>query len=40
MAKKYLEKNVLEAAIERLEIIFQDFENIYFSVSRAEKIVQ
>ncbi len=40
MAKKYLEKNVLEAAIERLEIIFRDFENIYFSVSRTEKIVQ
>lgn len=33
MAKKYLEKNVLEAAIERLEIIFQNFENVYFSVS-------
>ena len=33
MAKKYLEKNVLEAAIERLEIIFQNFDNIYFSVS-------
>ena len=27
MAKKYLEKNVLEAAIERLEIIFENFEN-------------
>lgn len=37
MAKKYLEKNVLEAAIERLEIIFQDFENIYFSVSRRKR---
>ncbi len=33
MAKKYLEKNVLEAAIERLEIMFQNFENIYFSFS-------
>lgn len=33
MAKKYLEKNVLEAAIERLEIIFDEFENVYFSVS-------
>lgn len=33
MSKKYLEKNVLDAAIERLEIIFQNFENIYFSVS-------
>lgn len=33
MPKKYEEKNVLEAAIERLEIIFSNFENIYFSVS-------
>lgn len=33
MAKKYLEKNVLDAAIERLQIIFEDFDNIYFSVS-------
>ena len=33
MAKKYLEKNVLDAAIERLEIMFQNFDNIYFSVS-------
>ncbi len=33
MAKKYLEKNVLEAALERLEIMFQNFDNIYFSVS-------
>ena len=33
MPKKYLEKNVLEASIERLEIIFNNFENIYFSVS-------
>ncbi len=34
MAKKYLEKNVLEAALERLEIMFKNFDNIYFSVSR------
>ncbi len=33
MPKKYLEKNVLDAAIERLEIIFHEFENIYFCVS-------
>lgn len=33
MGKIYLEKNVLEAAIERLEIMFKEFENIYFSVS-------
>lgn len=33
MAKKYLEKNVLDAAFERLEIIFQEFDNVYFSVS-------
>lgn len=33
MSKKYLEKNVLDATLERLEIIFQNFENIYFSVS-------
>ena len=33
MAKKYLEKNVLEATIERLNIIFTKFENVYFSVS-------
>ena len=33
MAKKYLEKNVLEASIERLEIMFENFDNIYFSVS-------
>lgn len=33
MPKKYLEKNVLDAAIERLEIIFSEFENIYFCVS-------
>ncbi len=33
MSKKYLEKNVLDAALERLEIIFENFDNIYFSVS-------
>lgn len=33
MPKIYLEKNVLDAAFERLEIIFNNFENIYFSVS-------
>ena len=33
MAKVYLEKNVLEAAFDRLEIIFNNFENVYFSVS-------
>lgn len=33
MAKKYLKINVLDAAIKRLEIIFQNFDNIYFSVS-------
>lgn len=33
MGKKYLEKNVLEAAIERLQIMFENFNNIYFSVS-------
>ena len=33
MGKIYLEKNVLDAAIERLEIIFNEFENIYFCVS-------
>lgn len=33
MAKKYLEKNVLQAAYERLEIIFNNFDNVYFSVS-------
>ena len=33
MAKKYLEKNVLDAAIERLRIIFSNFDNVYFSVS-------
>ena len=33
MAKVYLEKNVLDATFERLEIIFNNFDNIYFSVS-------
>ena len=33
MAKKYLEKNVLDAAIERLEIMFHNFDHIYFSFS-------
>ena len=33
MGKKYLEKNVLEAAMERLDIMFKNFDNIYFSVS-------
>lgn len=33
MAKIYLEKNVLDAAFDRLEIIFKNFDNIYFSVS-------
>ena len=33
MAKVYLEKNVLDASLERLEIIFNNFENVYFSVS-------
>ncbi len=33
MPKKYLEKNVLEAALERLKIIFNEFDNIYFCVS-------
>lgn len=33
MAKKYLEKDVLEATFERLEIIFNNFDNVYFSFS-------
>jgi len=33
MGKKYLEKNVLEATIERLHIMFENFNNIYFSFS-------
>ena len=30
MPKIYLEKNVLDAAFERLEFIFNHFDNIYF----------
>ncbi len=33
MPKVYLEKNVLDATFERLEFIFDNFDNIYFSVS-------
>ena len=33
MAKKYLEKDVLQAARERFEIIFKNFNHIYLSVS-------
>jgi len=33
MPKLYLEKNVYEAALERLEMIFSHFDHIYFSVS-------
>lgn len=33
MPKVYLEKNVLDAAFERLEIVFNNFDNVYFSVS-------
>ena len=33
MSKIYTDKNVLEAALERLEIAFNNFDNIYFSVS-------
>jgi len=33
MTKIYLEKNVLEAAEERLEIVFNEFDQVYFSVS-------
>ncbi len=33
MTKKYLEKNVLDATIERLEMIFSHFEHVYFSFS-------
>lgn len=33
MAKKYLEKDVLQATLERLDIIFTNFDNVYFSVS-------
>lgn len=31
--KTFLEKNVFDASIERLEIIFNEFDNVYFSVS-------
>jgi len=31
--KIYNDKNVLEAAIERIEYILNEFENVYFSVS-------
>ncbi len=33
MAKKYLEKDVLQACMERLEVILTEFDNVYFSVS-------
>ena len=33
MGKIFLEKDVLQAAFERLELIFKNFENVYFSVS-------
>lgn len=33
MPKIYRDKNVLDAAFERLEIAFQSFDNVYFSVS-------
>lgn len=33
MPKIYTEQNVLDAALERLRFIFQEFENVYFSVS-------
>lgn len=33
MAKIYTNQNVLEAAFERLEYIFNEFDNVYFSVS-------
>jgi len=33
MAKKYLEVDVLQATINRLEVIFKEFDNVYFSVS-------
>lgn len=37
MSKKYLDKDVLEAAQERLELMFNNFEHIYFSVSRRKR---
>jgi len=33
MPKIYTEKNVLDAALERLEFLFSEFENVYFTVS-------
>lgn len=33
MSKKYLDKNVYEASIERMDYIFKNFENIYISFS-------
>ena len=33
MPKIYLEKDVLTAAFERLEFVFNHFDNVYFSVS-------
>lgn len=33
LPKKYLAKNVLDATFERLEFIFDNFDNVYFSVS-------
>ena len=33
MSKIYLEKNVLEATKDRLRIMFENFDHIYFSVS-------
>ena len=33
MPKIYTEKSVLEAALERLEFLFSEFENVYFTVS-------
>lgn len=33
MGKVYTNKNVLDAAFERLEIAFQSFDNVYFSIS-------
>jgi len=33
MGKVYTNKNVLDAAFERLETVFQSFDNIYFSIS-------
>lgn len=33
MSKIYVEKNVLDASIERLNLIFQNFNHVYFSVS-------